>query len=96
MEEKIESKMTEVVEYILTKPKETITADEYMILASELKDARFRREQAEQGDKFAKLLATVFPTFNGPDVNRRQKQQKQQRQTQTNLVKSDQFYQIHI
>lgn len=68
MEEKIESKMTEVVEYILTKPKETITADEYMILASELKDARFRREQAEQGDRFAKLLATVFPTFNGPDV----------------------------
>ena len=68
MEERIESKMTEVVEYILTKPKETITADEYMILASELKDARFRREQAEQGDKFAKLLATVFPGFNGHEV----------------------------
>ena len=68
MEERIESKMTEVVEYILTKPKETITADEYMILASELKDARFRREQAEQGDKFAKLLATVFPGFTVPEV----------------------------
>lgn len=68
MEERIEGKMTEVVEYILTKPKETITADEYMILASELKDARFRREQAEQGDKFAKLLATVFPGFNSPEV----------------------------
>lgn len=65
MEERIESKMTEVVEYILTKPKETITADEYMILASELKDARFRREQAEQGDKFGKLLAAVFPGFGG-------------------------------
>ena len=61
MEEKIESKMTEVVEYILTKPKETITADEYMILASELKDARFRREQAEHGDRMAKLMAAVFP-----------------------------------
>ena len=61
MEEKIESKMTEVVEYILGKPKETITADEYMILASELKDARFRREQAEQGDRMGKLLAAVFP-----------------------------------
>ena len=68
MEERIESKMAEVVEYILTKPKETITADEYMILASELKDARFRREQAEQGDKFAKLLATVFPGFNSHEV----------------------------
>lgn len=65
MEERIESKMTEVVEYILTKPKETITADEYMILASELKDARFRREQAEHGDKFGKLLAAVFPGFGG-------------------------------
>ena len=61
MEEKIENKMTEVVEYILSKPKETITADEYMILASELKDLRFRREQAEQGDRMGKLLAAVFP-----------------------------------
>ena len=61
MEEKIEKKMSEVVEYILGKPKETITADEYMILASELKDARFRREQAEQGDRMGKLLAAVFP-----------------------------------
>ena len=61
MEEKIESKMTEVVEYIIGKPKETITADDYMILAAELKDARFRREQAEQGDRMAKLMAAVFP-----------------------------------
>ena len=68
MEERIESKMTEVVEYILTKPKETITADEYMILASELKDARFRREQAEQGDRLNKLLAAVIPSFTGPKV----------------------------
>ena len=61
MEEKIESKMTEVVEYIIGKPKETITADDYMILAAELKDARFRREQTEQGDRMAKLMAAVFP-----------------------------------
>ena len=60
MEEKITNKMTEVVEYILSKPKETITADEYMILASELKDARFRREQAEQGDRMGKLRAAVL------------------------------------
>ena len=61
MEEKIEKKMTEVVEYIIGKPKETITADDYMILATELKDVRFRREQAEQGDRMGKLLAAVFP-----------------------------------
>ena len=67
MEEKIENKMTEVVEYILSKPKETITADEYMILASEVKDLRFRREQAEQGDRMGKLLAAVFPAVS-PDV----------------------------
>lgn len=67
MEEKIESKMTEVVEYIMSKPKETITADEYMILASEVKDLRFRREQAEQGDRMGKLLAAVFPGVS-PDV----------------------------
>ena len=61
MEAKIENKMTEVVEYIIGKPKETITADDYMILASELKDIRFRREQAESGDRMAKLMAAVFP-----------------------------------
>lgn len=61
MEEKIEKKMTEVVEYIIGKPKETITADDYMILAAELKDVRFRMEQAEQGDRMGKLLAAVFP-----------------------------------
>lgn len=61
MEDRIESKITEVVEYILSKPKETITADEYMILASEMKDARFRREQSEHGDRMAKLMAAVFP-----------------------------------
>lgn len=61
MEEKIEGKMTEVVEYILTKPKETVTADDYMILSAELRDARFRREKAEQGDRMGKLLAAVFP-----------------------------------
>ena len=61
MEEKIESKMTEVVDYILNKPKEAITADDYMILASEVRDLRFRREQAEQGDRMAKLMAAVFP-----------------------------------
>ena len=66
MIEKIESKMTEVVEHIIGKPKETITADDYMILASEVKDLRFRREQAEQGDRMAKLMAAVFPT--APDI----------------------------
>ena len=66
MEEKIESKMTEVVDYILSKPKEAITADDYMILASEVRDLRFRREQAEHGDRMGKLLAAVFP--NAGDV----------------------------
>ena len=68
MEEKIQAKITGLVEYIISKPNEAITLDDYTILAAEVKDARFRREQAEQGDRFNKLLAAVIPSFNGPEV----------------------------
>jgi hypothetical protein len=63
MEEKIESKITSLVEYIIGKPNEAVTLDDYTILAAELKDARFRREQGESNDRYAKLLATIVPGF---------------------------------
>ena len=63
MEEKIESKITSLVEYIISKPNEALTLDDYTILAAELKDARFRREQGESNDRYAKLLATIVPNF---------------------------------
>lgn len=63
MEEKIESKITSLVEYIIGKPNEAMALDDYTILAAELKDARFRREQGESNDRYAKLLATIVPGF---------------------------------
>ena len=65
MEEKIESKVTSLVEYIISKPNEAITLDDYTIMASELKDARFRREQEASNDRYTKLLATIVPGFGG-------------------------------
>jgi hypothetical protein len=61
MEEKIQAKITGLVEYIISKPNEAITLDDYTILAAEVKDARFRREQEQSNDRFAKLMASFIP-----------------------------------
>ena len=63
MEEKIESKITSLVEYIISKPNEAITLDDYTILAAEMKDARFRREQEQSNDRYTKLVASLIPGF---------------------------------
>ena len=60
MEEKIESKIAAIVERILNKPDEEITMDDYMILSSELKDIRFRRENKESNERLAKMVASTF------------------------------------
>lgn len=62
MEEKIQAKIEALVEYIISKPVEAVTSEDYMILSAELKDARFRREQGDSNDKFAKLLASFVPS----------------------------------
>lgn len=61
MEEKIQEKINALVEYIIGKPVEAVTMDDYTILSMELKDARFRREQGDNNDKFTKLLASFMP-----------------------------------
>ena len=62
MEEKIQEKINALVDYIVSMPVESLTMDDYMILSSELKDARFRREQGDNNDKFTKLLASFIPS----------------------------------
>lgn len=62
MEEKIQEKINALVDYIVSMPVESLTMDDYMILSSELKDARFRREQGDSNDKFTKLLASFIPS----------------------------------
>ena len=63
MEEKIQEKLTGLVEYIIGKPNEAISLDDYTILAAELKDIRFRRDQEASNDKFTKLMASVVGGF---------------------------------
>ena len=45
MKEKIEKKIEAIMEYIIAKPTDKITADDYMILAYEVRDIRFREHQ---------------------------------------------------
>lgn len=63
MEEKIQEKLTGLVEYIISKPNEAISLDDYTILAAEVKEARFRREQEANNDRFTKLMASIVPGF---------------------------------
>ena len=57
MKEKIETKIAEIVDFIVSKPVEGVTLDDYTILNNELKDIRFRESQAGQNKRMAELLA---------------------------------------
>jgi len=48
VEEKIETKIEEIVDYIISKPVKTVTLNDYTILREELKDIRFRKESGER------------------------------------------------
>ncbi len=65
MKEKLESKIESIVEFIINKPDNEITKEDYEILASELRDIRFREEQelqkTEQRERMAKLVAATLP-----------------------------------
>lgn len=45
MKEKIEAKVKEIIDYIVNKPIEEVTIDDYSILTNELKDIRFAESQ---------------------------------------------------
>ena len=57
MKEKIEKKIEKIVDYIISKPEEKITADDYMIIASEVRDIRFREAEVERQERMEQLLA---------------------------------------
>ena len=60
MEEKLEKKIDEVLDYIVSKPVEQITHEDFAIMATELKERRFRNEAAKQRDKSAELLRSFM------------------------------------
>lgn len=67
MKEKLESKIEAIIDFIINKPEEKITQEDYNILSSELRDLRFREGQADNAKRMAELMATAFPAgLNNP------------------------------
>ena len=59
MEDKIQAKIEEIVDYIISKPAADITLNDYTILHEELKDIRFRREQEASSERLRQLMAAT-------------------------------------
>ena len=57
MKKKIEKKIEKIVDYIISKPESEITRDDYEIIASEVRDIRFREDKKQQDAKLERLLA---------------------------------------
>lgn len=60
MIEKIESKMTEVVESILTKPASDFTKSDFDILASEYCRLKMQIDSKEHSKKMAEMMASMW------------------------------------
>ena len=59
MKEKIENKIAEIVEWIVSKPAKEVTLDEYTILQNELKEITSRESQADHNKRMAELMSVV-------------------------------------
>ena len=60
MKNKIEGKINEIIEHIISKPEDKITMDDYTVLKNELMDIRTREGKAENGKRMAELMATAL------------------------------------
>ena len=66
MEDKIQVKIEEIVDYIISKPAADITLNDFTILHEELKDIRFRRSQDESTERMRNIRATLpYSSFGG-------------------------------
>ena len=65
MKEKIEKKIEAIVDYIISKPESEISRDDYEIIASEVRDIRFREAEKERQAKLEHMLAVANPVFAG-------------------------------
>lgn len=68
MKEKLENKIEAIVNFIVNKPEEKITQEDYNILSSELRDIRFREFQTDNEKRMADLMALAFPTNSFPTL----------------------------
>ena len=65
MKEKIEKKIESIIDYIIAKPDCDITTDDYMILASEVRDIRFRERESIKEERMERILSSTNYAFNG-------------------------------
>lgn len=59
MKEKIQNKIEDIVNYIVSKPIEEVTLDDYTILTNELKNIRNQEAQSDNSKRMAELLSTM-------------------------------------
>lgn len=65
MKEKLEKKIEAIVDYIINKPENEITLDDYNVLSSELRDIRFREQQADNAKRMSELMACSLSAYPG-------------------------------
>lgn len=63
MKERLENKIEAIVNFIISKPEEKITQEDYNILSSELRDIRFRESQADNDKRIAELMSIAYPGY---------------------------------
>lgn len=67
MKEKIETKLAEIVDAIVTKDPGAVTKDEYDILAAEYRRIIYTEEMKEKNKKFAEAMGSMLgSSFGGP------------------------------
>lgn len=59
MKEKIQNKIENIVDYIVSKPIEEVTLDDYTILTNELKNIQNQEAQSNNSKRIAELLSTM-------------------------------------
>ena len=59
MKEKIQNKIEDVVDYIVSKPIEEVTLDDYTILTNELKNIQNQEAQSDNSKRMVELLSTM-------------------------------------
>ena len=59
MKDRIEAKIELLIEFIIHKPLEEVTIDDYMILATELQKSRFQKERTENEKRKQEFVCMV-------------------------------------
>lgn len=60
MVEKIETKMNEIVDYIISKEPKNITYNEYRILESRYVTLKYELDQSKQKERWGQLMSEAF------------------------------------